>query len=911
MLMRVRRRVYCLYALLLVVVALPMPGRAARQTDYPGLDVIFAVENTAAAERFDPGGLRFRAVRQAITRLTHFRRDLHALGVEDVSIHVAALTFTDDSAPRVLLPWAALPAAGDPPVLPAAPPPEGTYPDLRGALTGPNGALAYFDQLDLPDPDRRLQVVVVFNAERPLAGSVNDIYAHMEDVTGAFEDWRRDERRQLYVYGFNPDNADTDTSYWGGDDGRRGSRMGYYWGEASGGSAAQVAAPAQLLDRLVNLAAAWAGALLTSPDYSFSASLITPAASLYEMPAYGLRARFILLGSTVSAADLRLVAPDGLPVGESAGARVARGDGLVTWEIDNPLPGPWQVNIDGIANGVVVDWVRLRPAHFAFHVSKQGQQYQDVTVRLDITGANGLPLPAYDTVYRLNTALRITAPSGAALPVDALDYTGGVYALTFTPVEVGMYTVELTASYGDRVFFGGSGSASQTLEILPTTVRLEPATTTLLQDATAPVALRFYDAEDQPITGGIQLEAASATMYQGETCGDKPLEGIAPVLLAPAPDAGGAWAGAFHTPPAGGYKGLVMLCATLNIRDALGGTISRAANARAEVVAVSVLSMQLAAPGAPGATVGEMARESIFPFAPVPVTIAVQVSAGDAPFVIPAGVIEAERQELGAESVVMATVQRAGSGAVQRVPLTQRAGGVWSNAPDPDNPAGDIPPLYLDPDTYTITIEVPQDVLGDSNLKFGPVDAGGSYTLAMTLVRTTNPLMVAQIGGFSVAVTGAAALLARNRFRARRLARYPVTGMLAIVREDAKTGARTVRRRIDLDALGVNHHVLRWGEFPVANPPLSHLEVQSNERLWNQDRAIRVRYAAQQQPPVWSEPLRRGDAFELWRDAAGNIYYLVRGPIGADDAPPEAAELPAAPIPRPSADSLFGDDDGA
>lgn len=896
-----------LFAFAVFIALFNLPTGQAQQALYPGLDILFAIENTAAAERFDPSGLRFRAVKQAITRLAHFRRDLHALDAGDVSIHVAAMTFTGDTDPRLVLPWTALTAASDPPVLPGAPPPEDDYPNLRGALVNSDSALAYFDQLyedeDIAGAGRRLQVVVVFNAERPVAADVNDIYAHMEQVVEAFANWRRaNDLRQLYVYGFNPDNSETDTSYWGGENGDRGSRMGFYWGQASGGSAAQVPA-SSLPDRLISLVTGFADVMVAGSDYR----LAEPVQNTYQMPAYGLRARFTLLGSTISTADLELVRPDGLPVSASASARVTRGDGLVTWEIDNPLPGPWQVAVDGIANGVIVDWVQLRPEHFALYVPGQSQQYQDVVVRLDVTGAGGVVLPKYEEAYRLNTALRVVAPSGATLPVSELDYINGTYTLTFTPVEIGLYTVELAATYGGDVLFAGE---PQALEVAPTTIRLAPETTTLLQGTSASVKLRFYNEADQAITGGIQLEAAHMTIYRGETCGDNPLAGVAPVSLTAASGARGTWAGAFDTPEAGGYKGPVMLCATLDIRDALGGTIPRAANARVDIVAVSVLSVEMLAPGAAGQTVSAPARESIFPFAPLPVTIAVQVTAGDEPFTIPQDVVEAERRETGG-TLIAATVQRAGSGTAQRVPLTQRANGVWSNAPDPDAPAGGVEPLYLEPDTYTVTIDVPQDVLGDSNLKFGPVDAGGSYTA--TLVRTVNPLVVLQVGVFGVVVVGLAALLVRSRLRSWWLSRYPVTGTLAILRENAQTRARTVRQRIDLDAIGVNHRVLPWGEFPVVNPPLSHLEVRSNERLWRQDRAVRVGYAVQKQPVVWTKPLRPGDSVELWRDAAGNIYYLAREATAAMSAtePPDAAEVPAASIPRPSADSLFDEDDSA
>lgn len=855
---------------------------AAVPGQYTGIDVLFAIENTNQADKYDSAGYRFVAVNQVMLRLADFRRDLAIQDLNDISINVAAMAFTDEPQAAVLLPWQAIDTGEEIYLWPSPETQQGRFPDLIGAFNNPKqGVFAYFDSLydqdETLEADRRLQIIIVLNAEHPQENTTAAIYDHMNAVVDLFKREFGGANQRIYVRAFNPNNTESDTSFWGGVDLDRGFKMGRYWRDASNGHQ-ELVSPDMLAHSLRELVPGWIDEVLIGDTHQFGV-LVDEGA--YQMPPYILRARFNFFGPS---GTLKLIQPDGTSLTMNApNVQVTKKSDLQveTWEIKSPLPGLW--GIESSTGQVEVDWVRVDD--FEWSVPTEAQQYQDVDITFQILSTNDKPIALYnDQLYALNTTLDIVAPDGESISPNTLNPGSYGYNATFTPVQPGPYQIAIAVAFDGEILFKGQ----EVIDVDATELALE-APDEILQDSSIPVLLRFLDGDRTPISEGIQLKTAYVTLHPNHTCSEQPIGQRVELVKGAAT----AWQVQYIAPDVDSYEGIATFCIKAEIQMAGGDTHPVTASARTEVKSVSILSLELIQPGEHDTEVTSWRYDYLPPWSSLPVVIEVQVlDASGEPYPISEEFIQAylSKTDDDRPSLIMATVQNVNSDTVRYVPLIQRANGIWSNVPDPETEQ-DIEAFDLPVGSYYITVEAPEMPL-DTQVKFGLREDRKARRRQVWLRRAINPLIFVEggivLGGLALVVGS----IVWSVYRRRRISRFPAEGELVIYRPIKDENLYEVRHRIDLGKYKANRIIFELGDFPAANPPLSYLEVRSNKAL-KKHQQVEIHFALQGESPHRApKPLGPEEDMPLWLDAADKQYYLAKDPpedILVDPIPPSSA----------------------
>ncbi|GEM_PF-3756850 len=163
---------------------------------------------------------------------------------------------------------------------------------------------------------------------------------------------------------------------------------------------------------------------------------------------------------------LRVTSPDGPITSDSANVRVlGENSNIETWVVKHPLPGDWEFSArdaDGRQDNDASLRMDLIRADFTTQIENIGNMYVPFNYSFSVRDKDGQPLPEYNSAISRGFDIRSQVEinhDGETLFNSNLNAEGrGDYNLSYTPLEDGAYSVNLSVTSGrnDEVTFSNA-----------------------------------------------------------------------------------------------------------------------------------------------------------------------------------------------------------------------------------------------------------------------------------------------------------------------------------------------------------------------------------------------------------------------------------------------------------------------
>ncbi len=131
---------------------------------------------------------------------------------------------------------------------------------------------------------------------------------------------------------------------------------------------------------------------------------------------------------------------------------IGKNESIEVWEISNPIPGTWNIFLNG-EDDLLDVYLDLITVNHSITVPIDPQiMFLPVDIALQINGVNDQPLPVYtDPKYALQATLSVQTPSGNTETFDFNLQSGNnnQYIATYIPTEPGTHTVNIQAKTKD------------------------------------------------------------------------------------------------------------------------------------------------------------------------------------------------------------------------------------------------------------------------------------------------------------------------------------------------------------------------------------------------------------------------------------------------------------------------------